>query len=371
MKDLSIIDSNELLQLRSYQECSNENEEEYKKNRGIIFDYENQIIVPSFGYTDMYTLMDMDKLNVILNPFNDWKFYLSVEGTLLRCYYYGQKWNLSTHRKLDAFQSRWSSRSTFGELFINGLQKIYHEITLSSLDEMFYSKLDKNKIYYFLLKSNSENRIVCQYIEDKSSILYIGAMIKNGDMFEYSTEIPSYLELFEKQQSITILSVDDLITHTEQLDPYQFQGILAWNTHSNKQIKILNSQYNSYYTIRANNPNLRFRFLELRNDNDTLRLLYQLYPKYSDIFDQYEDAIRQISRVLHQYYINRYIKNQYITLPREEYNVVKKVHQWHLLDKKKNMVFSQNVLDVLNKETPLSLYKMIKRYLFQKKVNHS
>jgi len=374
MEDFEIIDSNDFLKLKCYKTCTNDSLESEKKMRGIIYDTEEKEIVPSFGYTDLYTVDDKEMIKEIINPISDWKFYSSIEGTLLRCFYYQNKWYLSTHRKLDAFQSRWSCKYTFGELFVKELRSSVKEKDVpDDILEWFYSKLNKESIYYFLLRSNIENRIVCQCSNKiLSQIIYIGSLpiyeTISSKVF-IDPVITEYTQ-FEIQKPIEFMNgIDDLIQQVNDTNFNEYQGILGWNMNTNKQIKIFQKEYECLYKLRANNPNLRFRFLELRNDSNQLRALYNLYPKYSETFDDYEDAIRQIARILHQYYINRYIKNQYITLPKEEYIIVKKAHEWYLQDKKNNNVFSQNILDLLNKETPLSLYKMIKRYFIQKKIN--
>ena len=114
--------------------------------------------------------------------------------------------------------------------------------------------------------------------------------------------------------------------------------------------------------MRGNNPNLRFRFLELRNDPEKLKLLYFLYPKSADIFDQYDDTLHKISRMIYHFYVNRYIKNQFITLPREEFLIMKKCHDWYLTDRQNNRIFSKKVMEFMMDEPPLNLYKMIRRF---------
>jgi len=387
---MEVIDSNEYLEVRCFQQCTKDSPESHKRMRGIICNKEDCEIVPSFGFMDTFTIKESDVLEELLTPIENWRFYKSVEGTLLRCFHYQNQWYLSTHRKLDAFQSRWSCRETFGELFVKEVRRL----ALSSDTQMmstatgdinddhvlmtwFYSILHPETIYYFLLRSNSENRIVCHPAKSISQLLYIGSvpLCKPVSEFFYDDTIP-FLSHMEKQEQITTMdgcwTVTSLLERVEQMDPYEYQGILAWEQHTHKQLKLFNSEYCRLYELRDNNPNLRFRFLELRRDETQLAQFYRLYPKYSDVFDDYEESIRQLSRCLHQYYIARYIKNQYITLPKEEYEVVKKAHQWYLQDKKQNSVFSKNILNLLNQETPLSLYKMIKRYhIYQKAVKPS
>ncbi len=35
----------------------------------------------------------------------------TIEGTLIRIFYFNDKWIITTHRKLDAFKSKWGSEN--------------------------------------------------------------------------------------------------------------------------------------------------------------------------------------------------------------------------------------------------------------------
>lgn len=87
-----------------------------------------------------------------------------------------------------------------------------------------------------------------------------------------------------------------------------------------------------------------------------------LYPIYQDMFLEYENILYQIAKLVRYYYIQRYIKNKYVTLPKEEYILMKKCHDWYLSDREENKINVTKVFDILTKEDTLALYKMIRRY---------
>ena len=120
---MKISDENKELKIWS---ITNENKEDLEY-RGCITDKDNNIICPSLGYIYEYNieLVEEGKVKVI-NP-EDWKWSYSVEGTMLRLYFYNHEWYLSTHKKISAFQSRWSCKFSFGELFIHTLEEIFPE----------------------------------------------------------------------------------------------------------------------------------------------------------------------------------------------------------------------------------------------------
>ena len=52
--------------------------------------------------------------------------YDAYEGCLLRLFNFNNKWFLSTHKKINAFRSKWSSKDSFGLMFQNALQYEYN-----------------------------------------------------------------------------------------------------------------------------------------------------------------------------------------------------------------------------------------------------
>ena len=91
--------------------------------------------------------------------------------------------------------------------------------------------------------------------------------------------------------------------------------------------------------------------------------LYHLYPEHTSIFNDYENALYAIAKIIYNSYVQRHIKQKWSQLPNEEYAVDKACHQWHERDQKNNRVKLDKVIEVLNEQHPTSLNKMIRRYL--------
>ena len=348
----------------NYVDCDNDSPDTIKSQRGIVIDKVDKTqIVGSFGYTNQYIVNEKEKIETVLGSIENWNFFYSIEATLIRIANINDKWYIMTHKKLDAFKSRWSCKDTFGDLFETLLARMMDKPKSEKVLESLYSVLDINKVYCFLLKSNFENRIVCQYNYKNDKIVYLGCFEK-GTIVNLDPSIPPMkeFELFAKPEQVLITSLEDLFQKVEAINCFEYQGIIACNKESSTQVRIFNQDYWKFYELRGNNPNLRFRFLELRNDPEKLKLLYYLYPKSADIFDQYEDTLHKISRMIYHFYVNRYIKNQFITLPKEEFLIMKKCHDWYLLDRQNNRIFSKKVMEFMMEDPPLNLYKMIRRF---------
>jgi len=332
-------------------------------SRGHIYSkVDGSLLIPNFGFTENI-VVDVQNIEETVSKtldmnWSEWMFTFSLEGSLLRIYYHQSQWHISTNRKLDAFQSRWSSRTSFGELFCNyiksSMQYSFQEWTTRSLDTHF--------VYFFLLRPTFESRIVSHACPREESVFFLGRSTLGHFSFQFSVDFPDVLPNFHRPVEVSITSLEDLTGQMSQINIHQHQGILATHRTSFHQKKFIHPKYHLLMEVRGNNPNLRFRYFELRQDPEKLRLLYYLYPKYTSIFDSFEESIVSLSRLLYRFYVNRYIKNQFVSLPKEEYRVLKQCHEHYSKNKEMNRIYCKKILDILSKESPLNLYKMVKRY---------
>ena len=375
---MNITDKNETMKIWNYK---NEEHNEKYELRGCITDNEDNIICPSLGHIQEYNIETIeDGNNDIKNP-KEWLWTYAMEGTMLRLYNYKGEWFLSTHKKISAFQSRWSCKFSFGELFIHILEELFPD--RENVYEYFVSNLSKNKMYYFLLRSNYQNRIICltSSLEAKDKLIYIGSRDNNNLKLnlEEKDEILKNLSTFQfiENQFNTFKDVIQFVEET--IDPFQYQGLFGYNPETENFVKIMNSKYKDLVKVRGNNHNLRFRYLEIRNDKMLVEKLYMLYPKFTSIFDEYEKLIHKISRKIYRVYVDRYIHMKYITLPKEEYIILRKCNEWFL---KNNhiRVKVEEILNIINQENPYYLYKMVQRIknednvdikFYQNKINSS
>jgi hypothetical protein len=87
------------------------------------------------------SILDID--NLYVEP--------ALEGTLVRLYYYDDKWNISTKKCIDASKSKWLSEKNFYQLFLECLNNYNIE-----------EDLIKTNCYSFIL-AHPENNIVVKY----------------------------------------------------------------------------------------------------------------------------------------------------------------------------------------------------------------
>ncbi len=335
------------------------------KYRGCITNKENEIICPSLGYSQEYTVFTKAESEDKLRNLEEWNWFYAMEGTKVRLYNYKNKWYLSTHKKICAFQSRWSCNQSFGELFIESLYSIFGT-DHTDVFQWFTNQLNRNYIYYFFLRSNHQNRIICHTSDIKESerLVYIGRRYQSSLHFSFlgKTEenVLDYISL-PKRVEKNFTTIEEIFDFVENnIDAFKYQGIIGYTSNNHESLKIINSRYKDLIRIRGNNHNLRFRYLEIRKEADKVEKFFMLYPKLVHIFEDYERTINFIVKKITKTYIDRYIQNKYITLPKEEFIILRKCHE--LCKMKNEKYITQKIVrGLIDNESPVHLYKMITR----------
>jgi hypothetical protein len=258
--NISLVDADEEtgVELFCYNSCSKDDSYFVKQSRGLVFKGET-LVMKALPYTDEYTSEDKN-LDNLLSNMSEWKFFPSYEGALLRMFNVSGKWYLSTHRKLDAFRSKWSCKDSFGILFSRALE---NEVSrnqefssrLGAGDDIvtkFQNSLDPEKQYMFLLRNTFENRIVCTPpTTNEPNVFHVGTFISKTLSFEDNCGIP-------KPEQLHFNTLSELRTFVDNSDPHKIQGVICFGQ-NNKNIKVLHEKYLFYFNVRGNEPSIKFR----------------------------------------------------------------------------------------------------------------
>ena len=291
----------------------------------------------------------------------------SHEGTVIRLFYAHSKWYISTHKKLDAYRSRWAGSKTFGEIFEECWARVKN--TQQTLRAWMEETLQKDRCYIFLAADHPENRIVCR--ENEPLLFHLSTLVRNeqGQLTHLSREdiLAENLGIPLPERFPVPSSVNELRTFVNNLDPFSYQGVLL-SVNDDTHIKVLNPQYTFYSDLRGNRPSIRFRYLELRREgNDTrLKSFMSLYPEHNHMFLKLESDLNRIAIMLHNVYMNRYIAKNFIMLPKEEHVLLKRCHEWHCTDRSNHKVYLDKVKDVL-KDTDAPLVNRILQHYYASK----
>lgn len=365
-EEIKKVDSLNELDLYCYASCDSNSDPFIQESRGLVFEGD-ELILKSFAYTPEYTLTDKPFLETTHTNFTEYQFFKSYEGTLLRVFHHKDVWYISTHRRLDAFKSRWASKKSFGELFVFSLLKEFDtnpNLSLNTTDVLpeFFKLLDTSCQYMFLLQHNHENRIVCLPPEDYPRIYHVGTF-KQFEL-DMSITLP-----FSYPPKLTFDNWESVLEYVEKIDYNESQGVIMY--HGVKQLKVLNSTYQYLYTLRGNEVSVRTRYLQLRHsDSKVIEDFTRLYPTFAKSFQDYERVLSQIGIQIFNAYIQRFIYRQHVVLYPEEYQVMKECHAWHLSDRRYNRVSIEKVNQVLSEQPSHKLNKMIRRFYNIEKLNH-
>ena len=359
-----------------YNKCTNDSDDIIKRCRGIVYDNDS-LVMEAFPYTheishdcnpeilnDMFKYIDFDKCSM----------YDSHEGTLIRVFYYKHKWFVSTHKKLDAFKSYWGSNQSFGDIYKSSLDSEYEtndkfrnnikdpnntlESNRESLMEIFHDGLDKNHQYMFLLCTNKNNRVVCDSPEIQS-LLHVGTFIDGKLNLKHDVCIRRPTQLYFSGQ-------DEMVEYVKSVNLHRTQGVILF-TPDNKQYKMVHGYYRELFNIRGNEPNIMFRFLQLRLDPKRLNKLIELYPDNVHMFDIYERVIFNLAKSIHNSYIQRYVKGLWISLPKDEFIIMSKCHSWYKENRPMKITLNK-VIDIVNEQSPFHLNRIIIRTIKSNKV---
>lgn len=360
------------LELFCYNRCSNEDDDFLKQCRGLVFHGE-KLVLKALSYASEYSHLDKE-LETALTDFKSWSFYPSYEGALLRLFYFSGKWFLSTHRKLDAFRSKWSSKESFGTLFLRALDdEVAKNSSLKNFLgtgeagetnlERLQNVLDKNNQYMFLLRNTADNRIVCSVPSEKSEplLFHVGTYVNNSPNLntEDNIHIP-------RPKKLRFLNVDELRAFVDtEVDYTKLQGVIGFGPNS-AQVKVLHATYQEMFRARGNEPSVKFRYLQVRMNKKMTELLYKLYPDSVSVFDDYENIIYDVAESIYKAYIQRFIKKCYVTVPREEFIVMRDCHAWHLQNREENRICLEKVITTLNKQPPTNINSMIRRFKIER-----
>ena len=359
---MSIIieDQTDKLTLLHYEGSVSDQTEQHIKNvRGTITDEKFDTIVSTFGFTPEYTVKEREKYVDLLTDVSTCTVYRAEEGTLLRLFFHDHQWNLSTFKRLNAFDSRWSSTKTFGELFIEALHYFYTHgkgkntlfYEVENLFDVFCNTLDRTLVYTFLLRTNNDTKIVCNHPEHPT--LFFSGCFINGVL---SKENPLLIP-FPEQLHFSTLT--DLELYVESINPFNVQGVLIILP-DQTTVKISNSLYSTYKLIRGSEPDIEMAYFRVRKHQPDLELFQKMFThvKVTDI----ESNVTLMITYLHRMYVRRFIKKLYTMLHPTLFYILRKAHLWHKENREQHIVTLEKMTSFIEEQNGVSIYRMYKEY---------
>lgn len=317
--------------------------------RGYIFD-NDKLILKSLPYATEFKydeeVIDEDLFNVTndrerIGSLDQYNITAMREGTSIRVFFYNNTWYITTHRKINAFNSKWGKES-FGEIFENNI-KIK---TGKSLDE-FLDTLNKEYSYIFLVGTTLNTRVVSLQYND---VGLLACMDKNNEIVIDTNMKDYYVE------SLNFSNLDHAIKYVADLKfPYTNYGIFLYS--KNESFKIINSEYNKLSKLRHNLPSIMFAYIHNVFNEENRRIFRELYSYMIEDFDKYDQEIDLIADDILKKYFNRFVKKQAFTVGKHEHHILYSLHGMFL--KNKVPITKENVMEIFRDTLPSNINKII------------
>jgi len=258
-----------------------------RKLRGVIVSEENGILVPSFGYTP--TIVSDNYSKAMLSPLedkdgntHDMKEFLvkdvfpMFDGTLLRVWMYKKQIYISSHKKIDAVNSRWGTSGKFVELFKKYTESSFDVSDLFATDDLMDP--DLIQIHNFLLVDR--DLMICSKLPLDTDIKSGFVLYINSLNCSFPIELPKIHHSQIPTCKETVFRVMSLKTD-EECDSYLIngfypdvkdihpqislgEGLILYNGSS--MIKMVSNGYNRRSKIVSNDPNILHRAYDILSD---------------------------------------------------------------------------------------------------------
>lgn len=327
--------------------CSANPQTEFELSiRGYIFKGD-QLVYRGFPFTEEMTTKDVHRLATLdLSQLNmSWSF----EGTIVKFLFLDGKWRMTTHRKLDAFRSRWTCNKSFGQLFVEALTSYGFDSY-----ESFLSQLDTERRYHFILINNEENRIVIRPELQKERIY----LVLFTDTKDQPVVLQGSVGAIPVNESLHFEEVNDLIKAVDAIDPFEKQGILLFSSDYRKQYRVLNARYSDYSAIRNNISCMKFCYCINRKNPENRKKYIELYPKHIEIANWFESRIDIIAEELFSVYKQRYIRHNHVMQTPERHGILQKL-QREYMETRKRVTLLDVVRCINTYEFPARVFKIV------------
>ena len=361
----TIADSCNDLTIHHLSICTKDSTPEERLMRGVI-KCGDTIVCKSFGHTPEVLHTDVEEIANTIQPLVDEKVraFKSFEGSILRVWNYKGDWNISTHRRLDAFKSKWGTQKSYGDMFVDALRRTLNSTENSTEDntkqdplatqddnKTFFAKycqgLNPDYVYAFLMRNGKDNKLVCN-VFDESVVFIVGALNREND-WSYipgrninECRVPSSVE-------VTYSSLQDCIDLVANLNVREYQGLI-FISDDGKAVKLMNATYVRMLNLRDNVPNVLLRYIQLSINKDAvedLKLFLTVYEEQAELFNQFTSVIADITKNIHRKYVQRYIQGKVAVIPGDQFNIMKALHQKHI-DNRSFKVTEQSVKDYIS-----------------------
>ena len=330
-------ENSDLILIYSNEE-SNNSHELVRFFNGVILDKNTLKIV---CYTLDKCLEDDNINDILMNDVLDNRELIVqqvFEGTLIRVFYHDDGWKICTKKMLNAYNAKWSSNKSFGEMF--------EEVFSNYLD--YFANMNKNYCYSFLMGHNQNNIIEIEnnYIIHLNTIDLLNNIVINDKIDIHEKNIK---HISNYEQKINIMDKEELMNFIDQCrsntEIYSEIGYMFLNKNRNICQKFIKNNFKEMREIWGNTNNRLFQYLHLRKNHEKLKKYLEYFKKDKDILLEYENYLMNIASYILNIYRNKHISKTITSVPLYIRDIIYKVHG--LYKQTKNKVSFQDINIIL------------------------
>ena len=300
-EDLFLLQKNKLPEIFSINICYECNGTIFEKNTNKVICYGSDCLY-KINETNELDNLNLNNENILVQKYYD--------GTLIKVYYYNNKWNYSTNGCIDAFESNWISDKSFGELFNE------------CIPDTFENMLNKEFCYTFIL-IHPENRNVVKNSNKK--IIHISTRDLNTleeITQDIGIETPEYIDI----------SLEEIKQSFSKME-YNNPGYIIYDkTQQSKKYSLTNESFNKVKNMKGNLNNInKICINSILNKNDLLKY----YPELKESHGQNTILLNNLVKELFILYKDRHIYHNFKVLPPNIHYIIKNIHDYYKTQKQK------------------------------------
>ena len=196
-----------------------------------------------------------------------------VDGSIMKMWYDGNEWIISTNGKIDSTDVTCAIGKSFNELFIESL-KNQLDNDETKYNE-FFETLNKHKNYTYIFEMvHPLTRVVIEY--DKPDLRHIGT--RNNDTYE---ELDINIGI-QKPTEYKFNSFDDVINMSRLL-PYSKEGYVVVDANWNR-VKVKSPAYLAVHHLKNNGVISARRVIDIILKGEQSEVL-SIFPEFTDYFN--------------------------------------------------------------------------------------
>ena len=211
-------------------------------------------------------------------------------------------------------------QSTFRDMFLDAIGPDI----MCDLPKRRQRGLDDERVCYNFVLQHPENHIVFD-IETPRIYLVSVYSIHNNEIRTVPREV--YEEWVETSQldDVIYFPREYYITDWSSIDKEQYpMGLMV--THKNgDRTCIENPEYLRRKELRGNQPNLQYRFIELRQQ-DMDHTFVAEFPQYTNLFYYFYLLYENFITQLHNMYVSYYVRKSGILIPKKYFKIIYQLH---------------------------------------------